>query len=125
MGNKVAGRLQFSKLEGLRLNLIGTLNPIFGFNETSKYPLVHGLTRTGKSFTLQNVFETGLNIGLPGFSSQALDADLFWLSQTLSFLVQVCMIRELGFSAERCVDIFANNQEYQYAVRRTQQNRKH
>ena len=87
--NKVAGRLQFSKTEGLILNLIGTLNPTFGFNETNKYPLVHGLTQTGKSFTLQNVFETGLHIGLPGFNSQTLDATIAFSGAHFDSLDQI------------------------------------
>jgi hypothetical protein len=44
-------------------------------------------------------------------------AELYRLTQTLSFLVQTCFLRELGLSPERCVELFRKNRRYVYAMR--------
>jgi len=48
-------------------------------------------------------------------------AELYQLTQTLSFLVQACLLGELGFSAERCVELFRRNRRYVYAMREAEQ----
>lgn len=44
-------------------------------------------------------------------------AELHQSTQTLSFLVQACFLRELGFSSQRCVELFRRNQRYLFALR--------
>lgn len=47
--------------------------------------------------------------------------ELYQLTETLSYLVQACLLRELGFSSERCVELFRRNQRYVFAMRQAQQ----
>lgn len=43
--------------------------------------------------------------------------DLYWLTQTLEFLLQACFLKGLGFSTEQCVALFKRNKQYQFAVK--------
>ena len=42
--------------------------------------------------------------------------ELFRLNQILSFLLQSCLLSELGCSPERCADLLSDNGEYQYTI---------
>ncbi len=46
--------------------------------------------------------------------------DLYWLAQTLSYLLQGCLLRELGLSLDRCAELFSRNRRYQHAIRQAQ-----
>ena len=46
----------------------------------------------------------------------ATDDELFRLSQVLNFLLQSCILTELGFSSELCASLIAKNAEYQYLI---------
>jgi hypothetical protein len=43
-------------------------------------------------------------------------ADLFWLTRQLSYLLQACMLNELGFTAERSAQLFNRNQSFVHAI---------
>ncbi len=40
--------------------------------------------------------------------------ELYWVIQSLSFLIQVCFLRELGFSSEKSTELISRNEQYQY-----------
>jgi len=42
--------------------------------------------------------------------------ELFRLTQILSFLLQSCLLSELGCTPERCADLLSDNGEYQYTI---------
>lgn len=42
--------------------------------------------------------------------------ELFRLTQILSFLLQSCLLSELGCTPERCADLLSDNSEYQYTI---------
>lgn len=77
--NQVAGNLKFSKREQPALKLIGTLASSPNFDKADQYPIVHGLTRTGKAITLLNAIETNSNTGIPGFTSQTLACSVIFV----------------------------------------------
>ena len=49
-------------------------------------------------------------------SKAATRSELHWLRETLSFMVEACLLRELGLAAERRRDLFQRNRRYVYAV---------
>lgn len=46
-------------------------------------------------------------------------ADLYWLTQQLSFLMEGCFLKELGFSPEKRREIVQNNRRYWFVMDRT------
>jgi hypothetical protein len=46
----------------------------------------------------------------------ATGSELYWLTQTLSFMMEACLLDELGVAAERRRELFQRNQRYVYAV---------
>jgi hypothetical protein len=46
----------------------------------------------------------------------ATGSELYWLTQTLTFMVEACLLDELGLAAERRRELFQRNQRYVYAV---------
>jgi hypothetical protein len=46
----------------------------------------------------------------------ATGSELYWLTQTLSFMVEACLLDELGLAPERRRELFKRNQRYVYAV---------
>ncbi|MBV6505131.1 MAG: hypothetical protein ILNGONEN_00689 [Syntrophorhabdaceae bacterium] len=75
--NQIAGNLTFSNHNGFQLKLIGAFDEVFdgtsktiGSEDFSKsYPLILGITHTGKKVTLQDCRATGRQITMPGFES--------------------------------------------------------
>ena len=50
----------------------------------------------------------------PALEKQAASGEkLYWTMQILSFLFKACLLNELGFSSERCAQIFQRNRQYQ------------
>ena len=43
--------------------------------------------------------------------------ELFRITQTLLFMLQTCLLMELGCTPERCAELISKNKKYQYAVR--------
>ena len=41
-------------------------------------------------------------------------SDLYWLTQALSYMLIRCLLAELGFSPEQCVEIFKKSYEFSY-----------
>lgn len=39
--------------------------------------------------------------------------ELYWVIQSLSFLIQVCFLQELGFSSEKSTELIRRNEQYQ------------
>lgn len=75
----IAGTLSFSNKDGIQLKLIGTFDQVFngaskqiGFEDFSKfYPIIIGITHTGKRVTLQDCTASGVHGALfSGFESQ-------------------------------------------------------
>jgi hypothetical protein len=46
----------------------------------------------------------------------AVGVELFRINRALYFLLTVCLLRELGFSIERCTELLRNYRKYQWAV---------
>lgn len=44
--------------------------------------------------------------------------ELFRLTQILSFLLQSCLLSELGCTPERCADLLSDSDEYHYTIER-------
>jgi hypothetical protein len=42
--------------------------------------------------------------------------ELYYITQALSFMVEACLLRELGLPPEQCRELFRRNQRYSYAV---------
>ncbi|AFY74241.1 hypothetical protein Syn7502_02233 [Synechococcus sp. PCC 7502] len=47
--------------------------------------------------------------------------DLFWATRILGYMLQACLLREIGFSNEETGSLFRRNQEYMYAERYIQE----
>jgi hypothetical protein len=46
--------------------------------------------------------------------------DLYWLAQKLSFLMEGCFLKELGFPSEKRRELFQNNRRYSFVMNRTE-----
>jgi len=46
----------------------------------------------------------------------ARDKELYWITDTLSYLVQTCLFRELGLSSQRCFELLSKNKQYKFAM---------
>lgn len=44
--------------------------------------------------------------------------ELYWITKTLSYLVQACLLIELGLTSQDCVELFSKNRDYQLALER-------
>jgi hypothetical protein len=53
----------------------------------------------------------------------AVGDDLYYLTEGLSYLIQACLLRELGFSIDQCREILQKNGRYAFAVQRAQERR--
>jgi hypothetical protein len=68
----VAGSLTFTRTQGLRLNLIGSLDdPVSTLNEFDTHEIILGVTQNGKVITLHDCRQTFAGISLPGFARQS------------------------------------------------------
>ncbi len=78
LSRQVAGTLRYSRKDGLRLSLIGTLSDTSDYSKWEDYPLIHGVVSNspfGKKFTLVDCFRTRLSLGMPGLSTEEIHAD--------------------------------------------------
>jgi hypothetical protein len=51
-----------------------------------------------------------------GRERAASGVELYWLTESLSFVLQRCLLEELGFSSEQCVELFRRNKRYTGAL---------
>jgi len=104
-------KLHFSNEPTLQDRLIDLLD------KTQKVmnPLVGDhLTFARKVKNTRNYF-THWNTSLQDKAAQG--EELFRITQTLLFMLQTCLLMELGCSPERCAELIKKNKKYQYAVR--------
>jgi hypothetical protein len=76
--NTVAGTLQFSRRDGLRLTLTGSLGEPWGSLEVRTYPVIYGVLRDspyGRMATLEDSFQTSASLGIPGFSLETIHSN--------------------------------------------------
>jgi hypothetical protein len=48
----------------------------------------------------------------------ASNTELYWLTQTLSFLIKACFLRELGFTPERSTELICRTHRYKFQLNR-------
>ena len=48
----------------------------------------------------------------------AKDEELYWMTKLLSYMVQTCLLKELGLSSQECFELFSKNRDYQFALKR-------
>lgn len=114
-GNWLVEQLQYSNEPSLRRRIKELIN--------TTDEVVSPLVPDRKSF-IQKIVDTRnfLTHYDPSLRDGAVrGAELYQYTQTLSFLVQMCFLRELGLSSQRCVELFRRNQPYLFAMRQTQQ----
>jgi hypothetical protein len=44
--------------------------------------------------------------------------ELYWITKTLSYLVQACLLIELGLTSQDCFELFSKNRDYEFARER-------
>lgn len=80
--------------------------------------VIHPLIKNRKNFAskIKNTrnYYTHYNQSLKKKIAQG--EELFRLTQILSFLLQSCLLSELGCTPERCADLLSDNGEYQYTI---------
>jgi hypothetical protein len=68
----VAGSLTFTRTQGLRLSLIGSLDdPASTLNEFDTHEIILGVTQNGKVITLHDCTQISAGISFPGFACQS------------------------------------------------------
>ena len=43
--------------------------------------------------------------------------ELYWITDTLSYLVQTCLLLELGLSSQRCFELLSKSKQYKFAMK--------
>jgi len=112
--NWLAEQLQYSNEPSLRRRIKELIN--------TADEVVSPLIPDRKSF-IQKIVDTRnfLTHYDPSLRDRAArGAELYQYTQTLSFLVQMCFLRELGLSSQRCVELFRRNQPYLFAMGQAQ-----
>ena len=78
-------------------------------------PLVKDHAKFAKKVRDTRNYFTHWNTDLQDKAAQG--EELFRITQTLLFMLQACLLMELGCTPERCAELISKNKKYQYAVR--------
>lgn len=78
-------------------------------------PLVKDHAKFAKKVRDTRNYFTHWNTDLQDKAAQG--EELFRITQTLLFMLQSCLLMELGCTPERCAELISKNKKYQYAVR--------